>query len=367
MRTLLTALTAALSLGACSTLPTEQPDQMLRQAMKRQFTHDNQYRFNGEMRFTMPNLGQTEDESWVKHFMDSLSLPVSGAVDLPAGKVEMTAEIRYRHPNVLASVKLPILLDMKQAALYADARAVTTITDLLDKKYIPKVGDKMLKLSLPEEERKQFPLKTLAKALPEAFDQSYASLPKERFQLREMDEYGKQSGAAYRVGYRANGNDSMRMGQAFGDSLSKQLEQQGGEEGISAENYQKAVELLKKIGQLYHHPAKLLSSDILPAEEQEKMQQTMQKSMQEMEMDDDVYLDRKGRIVARKMTVFSTIDDSDKKLHATIMSRLQYGKPQFTLQPDENNTLNVNCIFDKSPCPWESSEREGGKGQTDKP
>lgn len=355
MRTLLTVLAATLMLGACTTLPTEQPDQMLRQAMKRQFTHDNQYRFDGEMRFVLPETGEAKDDKWIKYLMGAVSLPLNGAVDLPAGKIEMTPELRYQHPNALVSVKLPMLLDMKQAALYADTRAITTLSDVfVDEKNttpIPKVGNKIVMLSLPEEKRKQLPLKTLAKALPEAFDQSYAVLPKDRFQLREMDEYGKQSGAAYRIGYRADGNDSMKMGQAFADSLSQQLEQQGGEEGISPENYKNTIELIKKFGQFYQNPTTLLPN--VPAEEQEKAQ----KAMRETEMDDNVYLDRRGRVVGRKMTVSSVIDDdTNQKLDVTLVSRFQYGKPQFTLHPNETNTLNINCVIEKTPCPWQAEE-----------
>ena len=282
---------------------------------------------------------KTEYSQWMRHWMRSVSVPYTGAVDLPAGKIELIPELRYDTRNAMVSIKLPMQININDLSLLADPAAVAPFVDMFasDSSMQP-LGDKLVRVGLPEEWRKHIPMQSILAAVPKALDDGYAALDKQAYQKLDMYEDGRKVGARYRVGLDTTLKQSNQLAAAMMESLRSQLAEtakNNPQAGISAEDYKSTIEALAWVAKLYTNPGDTEMEQILGA----------------MKTHTDYYLDGRGRIVAMRQNMtfpplLSVLMDSEKNYQVTSWWRLNYtGKPTFTLHATPQNTQNLTQIF----------------------
>ena len=286
---------------------------------------------------------EAEHAQWMRHWMRSISVPYTGAVDLPAGKIEMIPELRYDTRNAMASMKFPVQININDLSLLADPAAVAPFVDMFASgSSMQPLGDKLVRVGLPEEWRKHIPMQSILAAIPKAIDDGYAALDKQAYQKLDMDEDGRKVGARYRVGLNTTLQQSNQLTAAMMESLRSQLAEtakNNPQAGISAEDYEYTIEAIAWFAKLYANPGSLGGD----AE--------MEQILGAMKTHTDFYLDGRGRIVAMRQNMtfpplLSVLMDSEKNYQVTSWWRLNYtGKPTFTLQSTPQNTQDLTQIF----------------------
>ena len=286
---------------------------------------------------------KTEYSQWMRHWMRSISVPYTGAVDLPAGKIEMIPELRYDTRNAMASMKFPVQININDLSLLADPAAVAPFVDMFASgSSMQPLGDKLVRVGLPEEWRKHIPMQSILAAIPKAIDDGYAALDKQAYQKLDMDEDGRKVGARYRVGLNTTLQQSNQLTAAMMESLRSQLAEtakNNPQAGISAEDYEYTIEAIAWFAKLYANPGSLGGD----AE--------MEQILGAMKTHTDFYLDGRGRIVAMRQNMtfpplLSVLMGSEKNYQVISWWRLNYtGKPTFTLQSTPQNTQDLTQIF----------------------
>lgn len=407
---------SAVVLSACSSVANKTPDEMYRYSMQRQFKQDSQYNFTGKVALDVlpetnaearnaeleklieveknmaewryddePEMQKPEKireraenklaskEMYMQHFFTHITLPISGAVDLPSGKLEMVPEIRYETRNAISSVKLPMLLDAKSASLIIDPSAVSPFLDMAKQRVGDTDGEPLnnryVRITAPDELRDKAPWKDLFKALPKAFDDGYATYDKSAFTLLPLDERAKKLGATHRISIKTSAEDSDKMGRAIFNSLIEQLKQKQqdntAQSNIKAENYTKFIETLSKIKETKPDTAA-----------DEKVQKLLK------DLTTEVYVNNQGRLLSYVQSAVLPDEVSDKlsygkKLRVQYEMDLNYNKaPVFVIQPNETNTVDFKKIFPKvgekletlgkeSASAFQSSETENSETETE--
>ena len=286
---------------------------------------------------------EAEHAQWMRHWMRSISVPYTGAVDLPAGKIEMIPELRYDTRNAMASMKFPVQININDLSLLADPAAVAPFVDMFASgSSMQPLGDKLVRVGLPEEWRKHIPMQSILAAIPKAIDDGYAALDKQAYQKLDMDEDGRKVGARYRVGLNTTLQQSNQLTAAMMESLRSQLAEtakNNPQAGISAEDYEYTIEAIAWFAKLYANPGSLGGD----AE--------MEQILGAMKTHTDFYLDGRGRIVAMRQNMtfpplLSVLMGSEKNYQVISWWRLNYtGKPTFTLQSTPQNTQDLTQIF----------------------
>ena len=286
---------------------------------------------------------EAEYAQWMRHWMRSISVPYTGAVDLPAGKIEMIPELRYDTRNAMASMKFPVQININDLSLLADPAAVAPFVDMFASgSSMQPLGDKLVRVGLPEEWRKHIPMQSILAAIPKAIDDGYAALDKQAYQKLDMDEDGRKVGARYRVGLNTTLQQSNQLTAAMMESLRSQLAEtakNNPQAGISAEDYEYTIEAIAWFAKLYANPGSLGGD----AE--------MEQILGAMKTHTDFYLDGRGRIVAMRQNMtfpplLSVLMGSEKNYQVISWWRLNYtGKPTFTLQSTPQNTQDLTQIF----------------------
>ena len=286
---------------------------------------------------------EAEHAQWMRHWMRSISVPYTGAVDLPAGKIEMIPELRYDTRNAMASMKFPVQININDLSLLADPAAVAPFVDMFASgSSMQPLGDKLVRVGLPEEWRKHIPMQSILAAIPKAIDDGYAALDKQAYQKLDMDEDGRKVGARYRVGLNTTLQQSNQLTAAMMESLRSQLAEtakNNPQAGISAEDYENTIEAIAWFAKLYANPGSLGGD----AE--------MEQILGAMKTHTDFYLDGRGRIVAMRQNMtfpplLSVLMGSEKNYQVISWWRLNYtGKPTFTLQSTPQNTQDLTQIF----------------------
>ena len=286
---------------------------------------------------------EAEYAQWMRHWMRSISVPYTGAVDLPAGKIEMIPELRYDTRNAMASMKFPVQININDLSLLADPAAVAPFVDMFASgSSMQPLGDKLVRVGLPEEWRKHIPMQSILAAIPKAIDDGYAALDKQAYQKLDMDEDGRKVGARYRVGLNTTLQQSNQLTAAMMESLRSQLAEtakNNPQAGISAEDYEYTIEAIAWFAKLYANPGSLGGD----AE--------MEQILGAMKTHTDFYLDGRGRIVAMRQNMtfpplLSVLMGSEKNYQVISWWRLNYtGKPTFTLHATPQNTQNLTQIF----------------------
>lgn len=401
---LLAVAASALVLGACSSIGNKSADEMVRYAVQHNLTRDNQYNFEGKMFVqevdlptaqaasaasvddtvaatataaeaevgaateaavaatdaaaaedanamaaaaapAMPADKATGYAQWMGHWLRSVSMPYTGAVDIPAGKFELVPELRYDTRNALVSVKLPMQVNINDLSLLVDPAAVAPFVDMYaatDNRSMKPLGDKLVRISMPGKWRQHIPMQSILAAVPKAMDDGYAALDKQAYQKLDMDEEGRKVGARYRVGLITTLKQNNHMASVMAESLRSQLAEaakSNPQAGISAEDYANTIEALGWLVKLYANPEALTGD----AE--------MEKLLGDMKTHTDFYLDGRGRIVAMRQNMafpplMSALVGDGKNHNAIMWWRLHYtAKPTFGLQPTAQNTQDLSQLF----------------------
>lgn len=459
-------MVASLLASACSSVAKEAPaNELFSQAMVRQVSHDNRYNFTGKAYFALEEdandenlnagvnelklneavnlltavasqsdsdkvqnlLNQPSKDEKMRHILNkygerwlgAFAVPYSGAVDLPNGRVELVPEFQMKTRLSSSTTKLPMLVDLKEGAVYADPEALTFWIDpILEAVDIPAVDNRLVALKLSAEQKNRVPLENIYKAMPTAMQRGYATLPAQAFTKMEMDEFGKQAKAVQRIRSNLNLNDYVKVGETSLQALRDELAQQGSQSGVSAEDYQKTLnfldEMLKHERELTEKLAKLKSdstsktrddaqsdgsqkpslaeqianadkrkhdneafasvetimSDVEKAEAKAN-DKTLEfvKTLRSIRVVEDVYLDRKGRLVAKRSKMMLPAEwDKDvakllgkpKSLRLYADSQIVYSRqPVFTVVPNENNVFDLSCVLrDIKQCEWAKAKEQ---------
>lgn len=389
----------ALALNACSSVANQTPDEMYRTSIQRQFKQDAQYNFTGkvfaqlqapdgsskanETRETALNdmiVRETERAEWqyrdepemrqpnkiieraekklanhekiAQHFSESLSIPFSGAWDLPNGKFEMVPEIRYETRNLAAHAKFPLQINAKEQSLLIDPAAVSVYMDLFapePKADFERINNRYLRVKLPENVRQFLPMKDVFAALPKAFDEAHAVLDKNQFKTQPLDERAKRLGATHKISYTSNKQQDDAYIAAMLKSITQQLEekQKNGtaQSNIKAENYSKFVEGMKAITQ----QAEKNSQEVNTVDE-ESSSPSPEAILKSMSIETTMYLNKQGRLLAYVQQTdlpqeLSKMFFYDKPLRIISEMELQYNKqPTFQIQTNENNTVDLEKV-----------------------
>lgn len=418
-------LICSILMSACSSITAEtSANELVAQAMARQISHDNRYNFEGKAYLKLEKYQSdseqnhpaakalvddavsaiyhadnatsqngthlTRDEKMAQlmakygnRWLGAFSMPYTGAVDLPNGRMEIVPELRMQTRLSQSSVKLPIMLDFKEGAFYADPEAISFWTDpIMEIFHLPAVDNRLIAFKLSAEQKSRIPLKNIFKAMPNATKHGYAALPAHAFQKKEMDEFGKNIKAKYRIFSELSWADYGKMGEHGLQALRDDLVQQGAEDGVSAADYQNTVDFLDKILQqqrelneemLKHETAveqktksiaeqiasqnRYQENDVAKQAAKRKMVET-KKVLDGFRLQENTYLDGKGRLMAKR-TKLLLPKELDKEL-AQLLGQTQtvrlyadshYSytkKPVFTLQPNQQNVLDLNELLNKS-------------------
>ncbi|MCO6516301.1 MAG: hypothetical protein J6586_07365 [Snodgrassella sp.] len=391
-------LAIAMLLSACSTVSNKAPDELVRQGIQRNLLRDNQFNFNGQIRLLVDRdkvetssnqvANETLDDKTEevaasafssepvrkKHevemstkanaqshyadgtlsedcdeceelsnktlslIVDQVSIPFSGAVDIPHGKFELIPEVRYEASNILFSIKMPMQVDFQKKVLIMDIRAIRPFVNVIGSILIGKpVGifeESYVEKTLPEWTNR-LPLKELIHAIPKAIDDGYASYDKKAFVYLSLDEAGKKLGARYRIRLNSTREQDQIAAVAAFDSLNKQLKQSekrdaglnGQADKSENEDYAVLQELLDEI--------------------REEVQSGKLDKVKYDSAITDFYFDDHGRLLAMHGINGFTMDDlkirrllGNKKINNSFWIYFDYrSHPKFTLESSRKNVL----------------------------
>ena len=369
---LLAALAAALGLSACANLDGKSAYEVAKISRDRTFTHDYSFNFDGEMRAyskaktteeiakdeaaakakaeigvladvegepdkqlenQLTNegmeefIGQAADfmgehPTWSEYIANG-RVKYSGALDLSTKKLEITPELELNNRNEYTRVKMPMLFDGENMSLTVEPPA--SIPLFIDIFADLPMRHRLLKEPLQfraadVEFLKTLPLKHISEAAVKAGIAANDALPPEAFEMKEMDAFGKQHGARYRVQYQYNPTYEQAVMKAFQERFAAELDKlkQTPEQGIKAETYDQAKEFLAEV---------LKGMDEVPKVSQQAMPIWL-----------DSYYDRQGRLKAQR----STLSLNGKKHTFTAVADLvysRYGKPEFRFKPQNSRVI----------------------------
>ena len=318
------------TLSACSGIAAKQtPKEALQTALSRQFAEDGQYNFTGEGSLKLHRADKTETSD-KKHnsadqiaqrltlfLADHLSLHMEGAVDFPAGLLEIRPEMRYQARNASIAISLPMQLDWKNTTLTADPSALSPYTDIFSDTGI---NGRMVRFTLPE--RFKAPAKQIITALPQAVKDGYAAISEEAVSEQPMDEAGKKIRARRRIRLNIDDRSGFAMMDAVMASLKKQTT------GTVAADIANLADLAKSIE---HDTSKQPSLKNLYASQT------------------DYYLDGRGRIIAYRtsmpvLPMFAELFGA-KSGETVVWAKLDYRKPKFTINGAAADIFNFEDLI----------------------
>lgn len=369
---LLAALAAALGLSACANLDGKSAYEVAKISRDRTFTHDYSFNFDGEMRAygkaktaeeiakdtaeakAKAEIGVLADvpgepdkqlenqladegmEEFIAQAADFMGehptwseyiangrVKYSGALDLSTKKLEITPELELNNRNEYTRVKMPMLFDGENMSLTVEPPA--TIPLVIDMFTDLPMRHRLLKEPLQIraadiEFLKTLPLKHIGEAAVKAGVYANDALPPEAFTMKEMDAFGKQHGARYRVQYQYNPAHEQMAMQAFQTRFSEELDKlkQTPEQGIEAEAYDKAKEFVAEV---------LKTADSAPKVSEKTLPVWF-----------DSYYDRQGRLKAQRST---SILNGKKHTFNIVADAIysRYGKPEFRFQPQNGRVI----------------------------
>lgn len=386
-----------LGLAACGSVANQTPDEMYRTSMQRQLKQDTQYNITGKVfaqilpsengnaaasqarddklanltaylterekcecgddDSKMPTASEirqraekklASEEALTQHFVDSLSLPLSGAWDLPNGKFEIVPELRYETRNSATYMKLPIQINVKQGNVVIDPAAVSPFIDRYasDKKAdFEAINNRYVRITLPENLRNNFPMKDLMQTMPKALDDAHSVLDKSKFSVLPLDERAKRLGASHKIAYTSNSQQDEAYVAALFKSMAAQMEekQKNGtvQSNVPAEKYGKLVEAMKAIAENMDKSSKEVA--------QVREQTSLEDALKNMTSHAEIYLNHQGRMLGYVQYVDLPAELTErlfygKRLRVKSEMEMQYTKPVFQIQADENNTVDLENI-----------------------
>ncbi|SNB76036.1 hypothetical protein [Kingella negevensis] len=370
---------AVMGLSACSSVAQQQaqsPKDWYVLSLQRQFKEDSQYNFQGTAKLELGKASEavrekmlnqkalhfSDDETQpenakkkaekdettslilMNHFENSLSIPYSGAVDLPHGKAEMAVEFRYQTRQSMVSARLPMQLNLKDKTLVVDAAAVSSFLDVYvaDKTDGQLIQDKLLRFSVPEKLKPTFPLDDIMAAFSKAVVDGYRSLKDSDYSELPLDETAKKLGASHRVLLTMKSRtDKYALQPVMAMSLSKQMAEMAKQPNVPEEKV-KVLELWSKAFAL-----------VAKQEQPTKLEKNIaaNSGLSNIPTLNELYLARNGRLLASRTTV---------ELPAKLMDSITYGRPlklvsfmelkytkqpTFMLKPTAENTVEAEKVF----------------------
>ena len=397
MKTILKSTLAgavALALSACGSMQAapQKPADLYRYGMQRQFKQDTQYNLSGKATFALYETEQSrqmrherieDDVKWkaewaqrdkkplsaaeqnkirqefqekqarrdktTQTLFNALSVHYTGAMDLPRGKIEWVPELHYETRNALGSLKIPMQLDIKAQAAYADLGAFEPSLPLADSALS---ADKpIVRFRLPKQWQNKIPFADVWHALPKAVDESAKALGDDAFTALPLNDTARKIGARHRIALRSNSKQSMESTKALFQSLQQQLREQGkpGNANISQADYDRFVASLEAISSAVQGMTTAIADTQPPVEY-------------------EFYYDGKGRLLA----YFATMRMENlgglmgHGLRIKMEAYNHYTRtPQFTLQATDANTVDFEQAFPQLAKEWNALPALNADGKGD--
>ena len=316
------------------------------------------------------------------------SLRYQGTVDLGSGRIEAVPELRYETRNASASVRFPMQLNLKTQTLLLDPNAVAPAVDYFigaadfaafhakraeasmknsaaaEAEQMPSesgkavsepvlLGDSIIKIQASESVRTalkhKLPLKSIIAALPKAVSALYMQPDPSAYRQLEMDEAGRKIKAKYRIRLTATAAESFKnMDVAlvvFRDEITRQTP-----DADEAESHRRLLAVLDKAVEDSRRAGEEMTQVLEKTAEQNGQSQNETDRYLKKPQSTEFYLDRKGRLLAMK-SEWNSFDlwtlqilAGSLPLNGYWWTQLDYGKPEFVLNPDAANVVPLAKI-----------------------
>ena len=395
IRSIFTLSACTLALAACGI--SGSPDSSLRTSAQRQFKQDSRYNFDSKITAELiaspasaaePQSSNKESENldeycdkndneckeyyaeWQKydkrrdashahlfqHHLNSFSMRMTGAIDLPAARMEAIPQLRYETPNALAYIQIPMQIDLKNGTFLTDPSAISPYIDAFNLRANdqPKLlNDKIVRVQIPQKTwahiKTRFPLKSLAIAAPKAIDEALASIDKQAFKRLEMDEKGKAIGAAHRIGLALDYETETKLIRTFFVALRRELAQLAKTQpqaGLTEKDYDLTLKLLDT----YIKQADLTNPETANSTDTSELESFIKATMAGYLNSGEWYLDRKGRLLAQMTQVrlpklvdaYLSHNLDNKTIRLNTWYQLDYSQPRFMLDANSPRTVDLS-------------------------
>ena len=397
MKTILKSTLAgavALALSACGSMQAapSKPADLYRHGMQRQFKQDTQYNLSGKATFALYETEQSRqkrherierDVKWKAEWaqldkkplsaaeqneirqesqkerarsdkiaytlFNAVSVHYTGAVDLPRGKIEFVPELHYETRNALGSLKIPMQLDIKAQAAYADLGAFEPSLPLADSALS---ADKpIVRFRLPKQWQNKIPFADVWHALPKAVDESTKALGDDAFTALPLNDTARKIGARHRIALHSNSKQSVESTKVLFQSLQQQLREQGkpSNPSISQADYANFIASLDAISSTIQGMTTVVADQQPPVEY-------------------EFYYDGKGRLLAYSATMqLETLGGlRGHGLRIKMEAYNHYTRtPQFTLQANDANTVDFEQAFPQLAKEWNALPALNADGKGD--
>ncbi|OBU87418.1 hypothetical protein [Chromobacterium subtsugae] len=309
----------ALLTGCATPLAGKPADEATRKVIAQNWQNAS-YNFDGQLGFTQlrfidseGKLSQPDIADTVDQVGRSIKMNISGAIDAPTGRLELTPELRFERRNLLASVKVPLQFHAQDMSLLVDPSAIDLALPSLRKN-----PGKFIRAKLPADIAAKIPLKEMYQAMPQILDQAYAQVDKKAFSFEPLDAYADEVGAKYKLRLTLSKEQEQKMTLQILDGLAKAAHQQAAQpdDKFNAESMLTLVRDLVKLS-----PAGEMNGQTVS----------------------DIYVSRGGELEAIRQTIHMT----SAEFSADAYFNLRYshhGKPQFVYQPAESDIIDYDKL-----------------------
>lgn len=378
--TLLFALVTALGLSACANLDGKSAHELAKISRNRILTHDYSFNVEGELKaYISPIAEGVAQEAKATHqsthqaaakpsneqensnnaqpqwatalqgssaqtiadlvqefpaaldYIENARLTHTSAVDLKSKEIEIVPELSLNGRNEMIRLSLPMYINVEKKQIVVDfpARVPLVLNFLIaDKNLRRLVVDKPIRIDAAQiDQLKGVPLTHAVQASVLAMNAAYEALPPEAFELKQMDAYGKQYGARYRVRYVDTKPYRQLLNTAFGQHFETELNRlrQQPEAGATSEGYDKIIKLVN------HMQAEVLQPALIGNDEKNIGYA-------------DYYLDRKGRLKAEK--IYTQINGQIYALNVVNENVYRnYGKPKFRFRSQAADAVDFHTVL----------------------
>ena len=395
IRSIFTLSACTLALAACGI--SGSPDSLIRTSAQRQFKQDSRYNFDSKITAELiaspasaaePQSSNKESENldeycdkndneckeyyaeWQKydkrrdaskahllqHHLNSFSMRMTGAIDLPAARIEAIPQLRYETPNALAYIQMPMQIDLKNGTFLTDPSAISPYIDAFNLRANdqPKLlNDKIVRVQISPKTwahiKTRFPLKSLAIAAPKAIDEALASIDKQAFKRLEMDEKGKAIGAVHRIGLTLDYETETKLTRTFFVALRRELAQLAKTQpqaGLTEKDYDLTLKLLDT----YLKQADLINPETANSTDASELGNFIKATMAGYLNSGEWYLDRKGRLLAQMTQVrlpklvdaYLSHNLDNKTIRLNTWYQLDYSQPRFMLDANSPRTVDLS-------------------------
>lgn len=263
--------------------------------------------------------------------LKNFSFVAKGAMDLPAGRLEMTPSIQYYGNNIEAKASVPLAINLSKGEILADPSAITATFGWalgLDSYGIAEANGRFLRYQFDKDILKDLPVKEFGKAYLDAMKKALAEVKPEQLKFVPVDAFGKQIGARQQISMTQTLPDMMTFSAStltyFKDNVDAFLE--------TYEGKPLPAEVLSFIEQLDVMPEMMLMG--LDLDEADNGKIVTQ-----------YYLGSGDRFLGMHLDM--TITDEDVQFTiGTSMKNSNFGRPTWTVTPKEENiyTLDPNLF-----------------------